>query len=122
MFCSNLPAHRTVRTVKEQQEINDKFLKEYKKFEEKKNLENLSPYVWNSDNTIESMKLSPCLANLQNSNRLTCYSRPIGLMPYDKYDANKFREIYYGDYYNPTNYILGNAQEMFWDFASVRNS
>ena len=74
----------------------------------------------NDNNSLESMKLNPCLG--KDTNRLTCYSAPAWWYPYDKYDSDKFREIYYGDYFNPIYNYLGNAQDMYWDFKSVKNS
>jgi len=111
---------RTVPTIKEQETWNNKFMKNYDKFV--KETENEEPFMWNSNNSLESMKLVPCLADNSENQRMTCFSAPAWWYPYDKYDPNKFREIYYGDYFNPIYNFLGNAQEMYWDFRTVRNS
>ena len=67
------------------------------------------------------MQLKPCLATVPGSDRMSCYSAPLWWYPNDKYSADNFKEVYYGDYYNPIYNYLGNAQDMFWDFKSVRN-
>ena len=120
---SNFESLQTVKPVEVQEIENNEFLKAYENLKEKEEKQNANktPPTWNDNNTIESMQLKPCLANLANSNRLTCYSAPLWWYPKDKYDANKFRSVYYGDYYDPINNYLGNAQEMFWDFKSVTN-
>lgn len=108
---------KTLPTIEEEEKGNKKFLKNYSELPKN----NKSPY-WNDNNSIESMELYPCLANLKNSDRLTCFSAPQWWYPYDKYDPKKFREVYYGDYFNPNYNYLGNAQEMYWDFRSVKDS
>ena len=120
MFC-NFESIQTVPTIQEQQQKNDKFLKEYKILKEIDDLQNKHPYLWNPNNTIESMQLKPCLATVPGSDRMSCYSAPLWWYPNDKYSADNFKEVYYGDYYNPIYNYLGNAQDMFWDFKSVRN-
>jgi hypothetical protein len=114
---------KTLPTIEEQKIENDEFLKAYeniKKIEEK-NEKNKTPLTWNSNNTLESMQLKkPCLDS-DETGRLTCFTAPAWWYPKDKYDPNKFRSIYYGDYYNPIYNYLGNAQEMYWDFKSVKN-
>jgi len=107
----------TLPTISEQESWNNKFMKKYDKLKEN---EDNKPFMWNDNNSLESMKLNPCLG--KDTNRLTCYSAPAWWYPYDKYDSDKFREIYYGDYFNPIYNYLGNAQDMYWDFKSVKNS
>lgn len=118
---------QTVPTVQEQKIQNKEFLDAYqkviKKQEEKE--KNEIPYTWNPNNTLESMIIKPCLSNIDgsfDSGRLTCYSAPAWWYPENKYDPNNFRSIFYGDRYNPLYNYLGNAQEMFWDFKSVRDT
>ena len=110
---------KTIPTVEEQKIENDDFLNSYNKLKKKQEDQekNEIPFTWNPNNTLESMKLQPCL-----SNRLTCYAAPEWWYPEKKYNENDFREIYYGDYYNPIYNYLGNAQEMFWDFKSVKET
>jgi hypothetical protein len=113
---------KTLPTIKEQKIENDEFLKAYeniKKMEEN-NEKNKTPFTWDQNNTLESMQLKPCLDS-DETGRLTCFTAPAWWYPKDKYDPNKFRSVYYGDYYNPIYNYLGNAQEMFWDFKSVKN-
>ena len=110
---------QTVPTIEEQMKENDSFLEEYKKLRKIDNKNNENPILWNKNNTLESMVIKPCLN--ESNGRLTCYSAPSWWYPNDKYEPDKFREIYYGDYYNPIYNYLGNAQDMFWDFKSVRN-
>lgn len=120
---SNFESLQTAKPVEVQQIENNEFLKAYENLKEKEEKQNANktPPTWNDNNTLESMELKPCLGNLANSNRFTCYSAPLWWYPKDKYDPNKFRSVYYGDYYDPINNYLGNAQEMFWDFKSVTN-
>ena len=115
---------QTVPTPQEQEIANEEFMKAYekvKKHQEEKE-KNEVPYTWNPNNTLESMKLEPCLANNKDNSRMTCYTAPAWWYPKDKYDPNKFRSVYYGDYYNPIYNYLGNAQEMYWDFKSVKDT
>lgn len=111
---------RTVPTINDQKTWNNKFMKNYEKYE--KETKNEKPYMWNSNNSLESMKLFPCLGDNSGTDRMTCFSAPAWWYPYDKYNSENFREIYYGDYFNPVYNYLGNAQEMYWDFKTVRNS
>ena len=115
---------KTLPTVEEQQKLNDDFLKDYNEYtkEKKEREKNEVPLTWNRNNTIESMKLDPCLANVTGTDRMTCHTAPLWWYPNDKYDPDNFRSVYYGDYYDPMYNFLGNAQEMFWDFRSVRNT
>jgi len=110
---------QTVPTVEEQKIENEEFLNAYNKMKKRQEEQdkNKIPYTWNPNNTLESMKLQPCL-----SDRLTCFSAPAWWYPENKYNPDSFREIYYGDYYNPIYNYLGNAQEMFWDFKSVKDT
>jgi len=110
---------KTLKTIEEQQKENDEFMKEYNKYkkQEKVKDKNEVPLTWNENNTIESMKLKPCLADIPGSG-----TAPLWWYPNDKYDADNFKSVYYGDYYNPIYNYLGNAQEMFWDFKQVRNT
>jgi len=115
---------RTLPTIEEQQKLNDNFLKDYNQFikEQRKREKNEIPLTWNINNTIESMKLEPCLANVSGTDRMTCHTAPLWWYPNDKYNPDNFRSVYYGDYYNPVYNFLGNAQEIFWDFITVRNT
>ena len=115
---------KTLPTIKEQREENEKFMKSYDKMRKKVEYqqEHETPLTWNPNNTLESMKLEPCLANTPGTNRLTCYTAPAWWYPGDKYRPENFRSIYYGDYYNPVYNYLGNAQEMYWDFKTVRET
>ena len=118
---------KTIPTVEEQKIENDEFLYAYNKVKKKQeeNEKDKIPYTWNQNNTLESMKLDPCLSNIdgqEGPGRLTCYTAPTWWYPENKYNQNNFREIYYGDYYNPIYNYLGNAQEMFWDFKSVKDT
>ena len=111
------PPVKTIPTIQEQKMENDAFMIAY---DTKEIIDDILPKEnlnWNNQNTLESMKLKPCLKD-----RLTCYTAPTWWYPNDKYDPEKFRSIYYGDYYNPIDNYLGNAQEMYWDFKSVKNS
>ena len=76
--------------------------------------------LYSTDNeTLENLNIEPCLGE---EGRMTCYSAPAWWYPNDKYDPDKFRSVYYGDYYNPVYNYLGNAQEMYWDFKKVKNT
>ena len=113
---------KTLPTIEEQKIDNDEFLKAYeniKKIEEL-NEKNKTPFTWDKNNTLESMDLKQCLESGETG-RLTCFAAPAWWYPKDKYNSNNFRSIYYGDYFNPIYNYLGNAQEMFWDFKSVKN-
>jgi hypothetical protein len=113
---------QTVPTVEEQKIENDDFLNSYNNLKKKQDIQekNDIPFTWNPNNTLESMKLQPCLSDING--RLTCYSAPLWWYPYKKYNKDDFRSIYYGDYFNPIYNYLGNAQEMFWDFKSVKDT
>ena len=115
---------KTLKTIEEQKKENDDFLKYYNKYKEKEKEreKNEVPLTWNRNNTIESIKLEPCIADITGSDRMTCYSAPLWWYPNNKYDPDNFRSIFYGDYYNPIYNFLGNAQEMFWDFKNVRKT
>ncbi len=124
---SKVSNFQTVPTVQEQEIENKEFLNAYekviKKQEEKE--KNEVPFTWNPNNTLESMIIKPCLSNIDGSatpGRLTCYSAPAWWYPENKYNPNNFRSIFYGDRYDPIYNYLGNAQEMFWDFKSVRDT
>lgn len=121
--CNFIGEVQTLKTIEEQKKENDIFLKLYNEYtaEQKEKNKNEVPLTWNNNNTIESMKLTPCLADIKDSGRLTCYSAPLWWYPNDKYNPDNFRSIFYGDYYNPIYNYLGNAQEMYWDFKSVKN-
>lgn len=123
-FYSNF---QTVPTVEQQKIANDEFLESYKKIKKKQEEQNKDkiPYTWNENNTLESMKLEPCLSNIDENigpGRLTCYSAPPWWYPFKKYDENNFKSTCYLDRYNPIYNYLGNAQEMFWDFKSVKDT
>ena len=111
---------KTVSTIPEQENMNKKFMENYKEYENKTKDE--KPYMWNENNSLESMNLFPCLGDGSNTDRMTCYTAPPWWYPFNKYDSKQFREVYYGDYFNPIYNYLGNAQEMYWDFKTVRNS
>lgn len=110
---------KTIPTIQEQEIKNNDFLNAYNKLKEKQNIqnENKVPLTWNPNNTLESMELKPCL-----SDRLTCYTAPMWWYPEKKYNENNFRSVYYGDYYDPIYNYLGNVQDMFWDFKSVKDT
>ena len=117
----------TVPTVNEQKIENDEFLDAYNKVKKRQEEQdkNEIPLTWNPNNTLESMILQPCLSNIDGSaapGRLTCHTAPAWWYPENKYNPDNFREIYYGDRYNPIYNYLGNAQEMFWDFKSVKDT
>ena len=118
---------QTVPTVEEQQIENDEFLDAYNKVKKRQEEQdkNEIPFTWNPNNTLESMILQPCLSNINGSSepgRLTCFTAQAWWYPEKKYNKDNFREIYYGDRYNPIYNYLGNAQEMFWDFKSVKDT
>ena len=112
---------QTVPTIKEQKEANDKFMKKYNEYNQEYSKEINKPYMWNPNNSLDSMKLEPCLAG-KVEGRVTCNSAPLWWYPCDEYDPEKFRTIYYGDYFNPIYNYIGNAQEMYWDFKSVKET
>lgn len=118
---------QTVPTVEEQKIENDEFLDAYNKVKKRQEEQdkNKVPFTWNPNNTLESMRLQPCLSDVDGQSgpgRLTCFAAPAWWYPENKYNPDNFREIYYGDYYNPIYNYLGNAQEMFWDFKSVKDT
>ena len=118
---------QTVPTVEEQKIENDEFLDAYDKVKKRQEEQdkNEVPFTWNPNNTLESMRLQPCLSDIDGSaapGRLTCFTAPAWWYPEKKYKKDNFREIYYGDRYNPIYNYLGNAQEMFWDFKSVKDT
>lgn len=114
---------RNLPTIEEQQIENNDFLVAYDKFKnkQKEQEKNEVPYTWNLNNTLESMKLEPCLAENENGGRLSCFTAPAWWYPEKAYKQDNFRSVYYGDYYNPIYNYLGNAQEMYWDFRSVKD-
>lgn len=118
---------QTVPTVEEQKIENDEFLDAYNKVKKRQEEQdkNEVPFTWNPNNTLESMRLQPCLSGIDGPSvpgRLTCYTAPAWWYPENKYNPNNFREIYYGDRFNPIYNYLGNVQEMFWDFKSVKDT
>ena len=80
---------------------------------------NIMSRVWSPNNTLESMITIPCLENIENVNRLTCFAAPAWWYPNDKYNPNNFRSKYYRESINPIYDYLGNAQDIYWDFKSV---
>lgn len=110
---------KTLPTQDEQKVANDEFLKSYNKLQDK--IEELEkdkvPYTWNNNYTLDSMILDQKLED-----RLTCFAAPEWWYPKDKYDPKNFREVHHGDYKDPLFNYLSNAQDMFWDFKSVKNS
>lgn len=118
---------QTVPTVEEQKIENDEFLDAYNKVKKRQEEQdkNEVPFTWNPNNTLESMRLQPCLSDIDGSGgpgRLTCFTAPAWWYPENKYNQDNFRVVYYGDRYNPIYNYLGNAQEMFWDFKSVKDT
>lgn len=104
-----------IPTIAEQKNKNNKFLKEYKEYKKKEEKHEVP--LTNANDALESMQCNPALKD-----RLTCFSAPAWWYPEKRYDANHFRSIFYGDYYDPTFNYLGNAQEMYWDFKTVRDT
>jgi len=118
---------QTVPTVEEQKIENDEFLDAYDKVKKRQEeqYKHEVPFTWNPNNTFESMRLQPCLSDIDGSaapGRLTCHAAPPWWYPENKYNQDNFRVVYYGDRYNPIYNYLGNAQEMFWDFKSVKET
>lgn len=118
---------QTVPTVEEQKIENDEFLDAYNKVKKRQEEQdkNEVPFTWNLNNTLESMRLQPCLSDIDGSagpGRLTCFTAPAWWYPENKYNPDNFRVTFYGDRFNPIYNYLGNAQEMFWDFKSVRDT
>ena len=116
---SNFESIQTVPTAEQQKIENDEFLEAYNKVKKRQEEQdkNEVPFTWNPNNTLESMRLQPCL-----SDRLTCYTAPSWWYPENKYNQDNFRVTFYGDRFNPIYNYLGNAQEMFWDFKSVKDT
>jgi hypothetical protein len=113
--------------VEEQKIENDEFLNAYNKVKKRQEEQdkNEVPFTWNPNNTLESMRLQPCLSDIDISagpGRLTCHAAPPWWYPENKYNQDNFRVVYYGDRFNPIYNYLGNAQEMFWDFKSVKDT
>ena len=118
---------QTVPTVEEQKIENDEFLEAYNKVKKRQEEQdkNEVPFTWNPNNTLESMRLQPCLSDIDGSaapGRLTCFTAPAWWYPENKYNQDNFRVTFYGDRFNPIYNYLGNAQEMFWDFKSVKDT
>lgn len=118
---------QNVPTVEEQKIENDEFLDAYNKVKKRQEEQEKHevPFTWNPNNTLESMRLQPCLSDIDGSagpGRLTCFTAPAWWYPENKYNQDNFRVVYYGDRYNPIYNYLGNAQEMFWDFKSVKDT
>ena len=118
---------QTVPTVEEQKIENDEFLEAYNKVKKRQEEQdkNEVPFTWNPNNTLESMRLQPCLSDIDGPlrpGRLTCYTAPAWWYPENKYNQDNFRVKFYGDRFNPIYNYLGNAQEMFWDFKSVKDT
>jgi len=104
-----------IPTIAEQKNKNNKFLKEYKEYKKKEEKHEVP--LTNANDALESMQCNPALED-----RLTCFSAPAWWYPEKRYDAKNFRSIFYGDYYDPAFNYLGNAQEMYWDFKTVRDT
>ena len=118
---------QTVPTVEEQKIENDEFLDAYDKVKKRQEEQDKYevPFTWNPNNTLESMRLQPCLSDidgLSGPGRLTCHTAPVWWYPENRYNQDNFRVTFYGDRFNPIYNYLGNAQEMFWDFKSVRDT
>jgi len=80
---------------------------------------------WNNNNTLESIKLEPCLTNINGnseSGRLTCFSAPAWWYPYDKYNPENFKSETYLERLDPVYNYLGNSQDMFWEFKTVKGT
>ena len=120
---SNVSNFRNLPTIEEQQIENDEFLVAYDKFKksQQEQEKNEVPYNWNLNNTLESMKREPCLAENENGGRLSCFTAPAWWYPEKAYKQDNFKSVYYGDYYNPIYNYLGNSQEMYWDFRSIKD-
>lgn len=97
---------------KNQEKLNNRL-------EKQENTNNVMSRIWSPNNTLESMITIPCLENVENVNRLTCFAAPEWWYPKDKYNPNNFRSKYYRDSINPIYDYLGNAQDIYWDFKSV---
>ena len=97
---------------KNQEKLNNRL-------EKQENMNNVMARVWSPNNTLESMITMPCLENIENINRLTCFAGPEWWYPKDKYNPNNFRSKHYRESINPIYDYLGNAQDMYWDFKSV---
>lgn len=89
------------------------------RLEKQESTNNVMSHVWSPNNTLESMITIPCLENVENVNRLTCFAAPKWWYPNDKYNPNNFRSKYYRESINPIYDYLGNAQDIYWDFKSV---
>lgn len=126
LLFSDFSSFKKVSNFEDHKIDNQEFLDSHNKI--KKRLEkdkNEVPLTWNPNNTLESMKLEPCLSDVDGPSgpgRLTCFSAPAWWYPNDKYDQNNFRVKYYGDRFNDIYNYLGNAQDMFWDFKSVKDT
>ena len=113
---------------KDLQELTDKKLTESELTEAQIKLENKViegennniPFTWNPNNTLESMQTNNCLVNVPNVNRIRCHSAPQWWYPSNKYNAVNFKSKIYLDRHNKIYNHLGNVQDMFWDFKSVK--
>jgi len=100
-------------------QLNNSFDKLNNKIKKQEETNNVISSIWSPNNTLESMITTPCLGDVNNVNRLTCFAAPEWWYPIDKYNSNNFRSKYYGDFVNPIYNYLGNAQDMYWNFKSV---
>lgn len=114
------PVVQTVKPVEEQKIENDEFLKSYNDLEKRLEKDKKVEYDWSENNTLESMILKPCLTNEWNG-RLTCYTAPAWWYPEKKYNPNDWKVKNYLQRYNPVYNYIGNTQDMFWNFESVKN-
>lgn len=110
---------QNVPTIEQQTEENKKFMNKYIPIEKKTDKINENPYIWNKNNTLETMNVNKNL--LKNTGNLYHGSAPEWWYPKDAYNPKNFREIWYSDMYNPIYNYLGNAQEVFYEFKSVRS-
>ena len=113
------PVVQTVKTVEEQKIENDEFLKSYDELEKRLDKDKRIEFDWSPNNTLESMVIKPCLSDM--TGRLTCYTAPTWWYPNKKYNPNDWKVNNYLQRYNPIYNYLGNVQDMYWDFESVRN-
>ena len=99
--------------------LNNSFNKLNNKIKKQEETNNVISSIWSPNNTLESMITTPCLGDVNNVNRLTCFAAPEWWYPVDKYNSDNFRSKYYGDFVNPIYNYLGNAQDVYWNFKSV---
>lgn len=92
---------------------SSQYMDEFKKLTKE---ENENPIGWSKNNVLETMDLKSCGVG----NRVRCDAAPAWWYPEDKYSPEEFKVKFYGDNVNPVFDILGDVQNTFWDFRSVR--